>query len=87
MTLRNRHGETSVRDLWQRSLEVNEANLGDRSLMVFDRPRDIAGTAFLVHTKILEPDDQWIFLPALKRVKRVATRNKSGSFGRLRVLL
>jgi len=47
---------------------------------VFDAPRDIEGTALLSHTKILDPDDQWLYLPALKRVKRISSGNKSGPF-------
>ncbi|MEK9726243.1 MAG: outer membrane lipoprotein-sorting protein, partial [Rhodospirillaceae bacterium] len=43
-------------------------------------PRDIKGTAFLSFTKILEPDDQWLYLPAVKRVKRIWSANKSGPF-------
>jgi hypothetical protein len=80
MTLKNAHGDTSVRDLKLSSLETNEPGFGDRSLTVFYKPRDIEGTAFLSHTKILDPDNQWIFLPALKRVKRISSRNKSGPF-------
>lgn len=80
MTLKNAHGDTSVRDLRIKSLEVNKPGHGDRSVTVFYKPRDIEGTAFLSHTKILDPDDQWIFLPALKRVKRISSRNKSGPF-------
>ncbi|MDX1579807.1 MAG: outer membrane lipoprotein-sorting protein, partial [Gemmatimonadota bacterium] len=38
------------------------------------------GTALLSHTKILDPDDQWLFLPALERVKRISSSNKSGPF-------
>jgi len=34
----------------------------------------------LSHAQILEPDDQWLFLPALKRVKRISSANKSGPF-------
>jgi len=47
---------------------------------VFDSPRDIEGTALLSHAKILEADDQWLYLPALKRVKRISSANKSGPF-------
>ena len=61
-------------------LERNEEKLGDMSLTLFDTPPDVAGTAFLSHTKIFDPDDQWLFLPALKRVKRISSRNKSGPF-------
>jgi len=34
----------------------------------------------LSHAKILDPDDQWLYLPALKRVKRISSSNKSGPF-------
>ena len=80
MVLRNRNGDTSTRDLHISNLEVSESGLGDKSLVVFDRPKDVDGTAFLSHTKILEADDQWLFLPALKRVKRISSANKSGPF-------
>ena len=43
-------------------------------------PRDIEGTALLSHAKILDADDQWLYLPALKRVKRISSSNKSGPF-------
>ena len=80
MVLRNRHGDSSTRELSIQSLEMNEPGLGDRSLTVFSSPRDVDGTAFLSHTKITEPDDQWLYLPALKRVKRISSSNKSGPF-------
>ena len=80
MILTNRSGATSERQLRIKSLEIPDPNLGDRSMVVFDRPRDIKGTALLTHAKILDPDDQWMFLPALKRVKRISSVNKSGPF-------
>jgi hypothetical protein len=82
MVLRNSDGDSSVRDLWIKSLEVSEPKLGDMSVTIFDKPRDIKGTAFLSHTKIFDPDDQWLYLPALKRVKRISSANKSGPFVR-----
>ncbi len=78
MVLRNRQGEESVRTLRNRLLEV-EAD-GDKLLIIFDRPRDVRGTAFLTYTHRSGPDDQWLFLPALKRVKRISSNNKSGPF-------
>lgn len=80
MILTNRSGATSTRELKIKSLEVPDPAVGDRSMVVFDRPRDVKGTALLTHAKILEPDDQWMFLPALKRVKRISSVNKSGPF-------
>ena len=78
MTLRNRQGQESRRELRISTLEVDGD--GDKSLTVFDTPRDVKGTAFLSFTHATKPDDQWLYLPALKRVKRISSRNKSGSF-------
>lgn len=78
MILRNKQGEESKRTLTIKTLEVE--NDGDKSLTVFDNPRDVKGTAFLSYTHALEPDDQWLYLPALKRVKRISSANKSGPF-------
>ncbi|HFQ92164.1 MAG TPA: outer membrane lipoprotein-sorting protein [Chromatiales bacterium] len=78
MVLRNRHGQESTRLIRTRSLEVEGD--GDKSLSIFDSPRDVKGTAFLSYTHALEPDEQWLYLPALKRVKRISSNNKSGPF-------
>lgn len=80
MVLRNRGGQESTRSLKRMALETTGEGLGDRSVIVFEAPRDIEGTALLSHTRILEPDDQWLYLPALRRVKRVSSGNKSGPF-------
>lgn len=78
MTLFNRQGETSERAIRNKSLEVQGD--GDKSLTIFDKPADVKGTAFLSYTHATDPDDQWLYLPALKRVKRIASANKSGPF-------
>jgi hypothetical protein len=78
MILRNRQGEESVRRLRISTLEVKGD--GDKGLSVFDEPADVKGTALLTFTHKAGEDDQWLFLPALKRVKRIASANKSGPF-------
>jgi len=80
MILRNAAGQQSTRKLEIATLEKPDESVGDKSLVLFETPRDIEGTALLSHAKILDPDDQWLFLPALKRVKRIASSNKSGPF-------
>jgi len=80
MELENRHGEKSVRELRTDTFEIPGNDIGNKTLVVFEKPRDIKGTAFLSFAKILEPDDQWLYLPALKRVKRISSKNKSGPF-------
>lgn len=78
MVLHNAAGQKSTREIRTKTLEVNGD--GDKSLNIFDHPRDVKGTAFLSFSHPVGADDQWLYLPALKRVKRIASRNKSGPF-------
>ena len=78
MVLRNKQGQESQRQLRLKVLEVAED--GDKSLFVFDEPRDVKQTALLIHSHREKADEQWLYLPALKRVKRISSSNRSGSF-------
>lgn len=78
MILRNRAGEESKREIRSKTLEVTGD--GDKSLIVFDEPKDVQGTALLTFAHKQGDDDRWLYLPALKRVKRIASSNKSGPF-------
>ncbi len=78
MVLRNKHGQESERFMENRTLELTED--GDKSLIVFNSPKDVAGTATLTFTHKVGSDDQWLYLPAIKRVKRISSDNKSGPF-------
>ena len=78
MILRNKQGNTSVRKIRIKSLEME--NDGDKSLTIFDQPRDVKGTAFLSFSHAVVADEQWLYLPALKRVKRISSSSKSGPF-------
>ena len=78
MLLRNKQGEESLREMRNSAFEMK--NDGDKTLILFDRPRDVRGTALLTWSHKTKPDEQWLFLPALKRVKRIASKNKSGPF-------
>jgi outer membrane lipoprotein-sorting protein len=78
MTLRNAQGEESTREFIIKTLEVKDD--GDKELGIFHKPADVRGTAVLTFSHGLKPDDQWIYLPELKRVKRISSVNKSGPF-------
>ena len=78
MILKNRHGEESHRKIRVATLEGT--NDGDKSQTVFNEPADVKGTALLTFSHKSDDDDQWLYLPALKRVKRITSSNKSGSF-------
>lgn len=78
MTLRSANGSEVVRQMRQLTLEAPDQ--GDKTIMVFDKPRDLKNTAVLTFTYKKEPDDQWLYLPVLKRVKRISSSDKSGPF-------
>ncbi len=78
MILRNKNGQTSERFLFSKTLELTED--GDKSMIVFNSPKDVKGTATLTFTHKEGSDDQWLFLPSIKRVKRISSNNKSGPF-------
>ena len=78
MELRNKQGDTSTRTIRLKTLEVTGD--GDKSMSIFDKPADVKGTAFLTFSHAIKPDEQWLYLPALKRVKRINSKNKSGPF-------
>ena len=78
MTLINAAGQESKREMSFQTFEMKDD--GDKTLITFQHPRDIKGTGLLSYEHIQKDDDQWLYLPALKRVKRIASKNKSGSF-------
>jgi hypothetical protein len=78
MINRNRLGDEFVREMRFRIIET--ASDGDKSLIVFDSPKDQRGTALLSYAHKIGTDDQWLYLPALKRVKKIASSNRSGPF-------
>ena len=77
MTLINAAGQKKTRTM---KMQVLEGEVEDKSLMEFLTPADVKGTKFLSYEHVDKDDDQWLYLPALKRVKRIASKNKSGSF-------
>lgn len=81
MILRDADGKESVRALESLNFERDSKVEGDWLLIIFRSPLDIKGIVSLTHSKI-EPqnDDQWIFLPSEKRVKRISSSNRAGKF-------
>lgn len=78
MVLVNAHGEKTTRKM--RSEQIEQSGDGDRSRIEFEWPADVKGTRMLTWTHKTANDDQWLFLPAINRVKRISSGNKSGSF-------
>jgi len=82
MTLINASGDKSLREMNNKMLEKPKGSKteGDKSIIVFLSPADVKGTGLLTYERLDRDDDQWLYLPALRRIKRIASKNKSGSF-------
>jgi hypothetical protein len=77
MILRDSGGNRGVRSFHAKALEIGKG--ANRTLIVFDRPRDIAGTALLTYFET-SGDQQWVYFPSIKRVKRISATTKTSSF-------
>lgn len=79
MLLIDRQGRQRSRSI--RSFSLDKGN-DIHTLMFFLTPADVAGTGFLTYDydEADSDDDQWLYLPALKKTKRIATNDRSGSF-------
>lgn len=80
MVLRDADGAEAKRGFSLKVLERASATEGDRSLIVFDNPADVKGTAVLSHANIEGEDEQWLFLPSAHRTKRISSSNRTGAF-------
>ncbi len=79
MILIDKKGKQRVRKIHTFSKDKGEDTL---RLMFFLHPADVKDTAFLTfdYDEPDKDDDQWLYLPALKKTKRIASTDKSGSF-------
>jgi len=78
MTLENSRGQTRVRTIegWDREMTEDEEQRFSRFL----EPADVKDTTLLTYDYEHKDDDIWLFLPALKKVKRIHSSNKSDYF-------
>ena len=79
MTLENSRGDTRVREIKQYVKDFGE---NEKKIMFFTAPADVRDTSFMSWTydEDGKGDDQWIYLPALKRVKRISSSGSSDYF-------
>jgi outer membrane lipoprotein-sorting protein len=78
MELINKRGQKRDRQLsW---VLKNDAQRNQRALLRFLDPADVRGTALLSIENPDREDDQWLYLPALRKSRRISAANKSDSF-------
>ena len=80
MTLRDAGGGEAKRRFSLKVLERPVPTAGDYSLIVFDAPADVKGTAVLSHAKVGDDDEQWLYLPSAHRTRRISSSNRTGAF-------
>ncbi len=78
MELINKKGKKRVRKVSQ--LTKTRADGNENSLIRFLAPADVRGTGLLTHEQSNRDDDQWLYLPALKKIRRISASDKSDSF-------
>lgn len=79
MTIIDSAGRERVRTVASRSLEFPG---GKKQLLIFESPADVRNTGLLSvdHDDGAKEDDQWLYLPSLRKTTRIAGGDKSGSF-------
>jgi outer membrane lipoprotein-sorting protein len=79
MTLINSRGDKRVRTIKQ---FIKDFGKVEKKIMFFVKPADVKNTSFMnwSYDKEGKDDDQWIYLPALKKVKRISSDSKSDYF-------
>ena len=79
MTLINSRGDERVREIRQFMKDFGDV---EKKVMFFESPADVRNTSFMnwSYTTVGEDDDQWIYLPALKKVKRISSDSKGDYF-------
>ena len=78
MTLINKSGAQRVRKIKQFTKDLGDV---EKSIMFFLSPADVKNTSFMNWTYDSDQgDDQWIYLPALKKTKRISSDSKSDYF-------
>ncbi len=79
MTLINSSGDQRVRKIQQ---YLKDYGKEEKKIMFFTSPADVRNTSFMnwSYEEAAKDDDQWIYLPALKRVKRISSDSKSDYF-------
>ncbi len=78
MVLINKHGSQRVRKIRQFNKSFDNV---EKKIMFFLSPQDVRGTSFMNWSyQDGRNDSQWIYLPALRKVKRISAENKSDYF-------
>jgi hypothetical protein len=79
MRLISRDGQERIRELTMLRKDLAEGG-EQRYFIAFHKPADVRDVTFMVWKYPRRDDDRWLFIPALKLVKRIAASDKRSSF-------
>jgi len=79
MTLIAQNGQERIRKMTAVSL-LDGNGIDSKVLIRFISPKDISGSGFLQLQHHDSEDDMWVYLPAIKKVRRLTAGNKNDSF-------
>ncbi|MCP4600806.1 MAG: outer membrane lipoprotein-sorting protein [Proteobacteria bacterium] len=79
MEIYNAKGEKRVRKIAMVTKLVDKGET-EKRLIRFLSPADVKGTGLLTYDYERENDDMWLYLPALRKTRRLISKEKSKSF-------
>ena len=82
-TLINNRGQERVRQTRRYWMDMEgKDGFDEKTIIFFDKPTDVKGTSLLnwSYKETGKDDDQWLYLPALRKIKRIASADKEKAF-------
>ena len=79
MTVFGENGQAREREI-SMATKLYDGGKTEKRIYRFLSPADVQGTGILVYDYQDKPDDVWIYLPALRKTRRVVSTQRSQSF-------
>ena len=79
MTVLGEGGQAREREI-SMATKLYDGGKTEKRIYRFLSPADVQGTGILVYDYEAKPDDVWIYLPALRKTRRVVSTQRSQSF-------
>ena len=78
LTIADAKGNTRVRKSAMASMSLPDGT--EKRIIKFTSPAEVSGTGILIFDYPEKSDDMWIYLPALRKTRRIVSKEKSKSF-------
>ncbi|GAA3614814.1 outer membrane lipoprotein-sorting protein [Flavivirga amylovorans] len=79
MTLINKKGKKQIRDTKSYRKDYDDQR---KTILLYSSPSNVKGTAFMSYDyhEAMKDDDQWLYLPALRKTRRISAANRGDYF-------